>query len=53
MKMTLHRLQLPLQHEFTISRGSINFQNSLVVELEEDGDEDAEETFGTDAASAS
>lgn len=37
MKMTLHRLQLPLQHEFTISRGSINFQNSLVVELEEDG----------------
>ncbi|MCC9607909.1 dipeptide epimerase [Blastopirellula sp. JC732] len=37
MKMTLHRLQLPLQHEFTISRGSINFQNSMVVELEEDG----------------
>ncbi|EAQ79158.1 dipeptide epimerase [Blastopirellula marina] len=37
MKMTLHRLQLPLQHEFTISRGSIQFQNSLVVELEQDG----------------
>lgn len=37
MKMTLHRLQLPLQHEFTISRGSITFQNSLVVELEQDG----------------
>ncbi|UUO09160.1 dipeptide epimerase [Blastopirellula sp. J2-11] len=37
MKMTLHRLQLPLQHEFTISRGSIDFQNSLVVELEQDG----------------
>ncbi|MFI4875164.1 MAG: dipeptide epimerase [Blastopirellula sp. JB062] len=35
--MTLHRLRLPLQHEFTISRGSINFQNSLVVELEEEG----------------
>ncbi|TWT34303.1 dipeptide epimerase [Blastopirellula retiformator] len=37
MKMTLHRLQLPLQHEFTIARGSIRFQNSLVVELEDDG----------------
>lgn len=37
MKMTLHRFQLPLAHEFTIARGSITSQNSLVVELEHDG----------------
>lgn len=37
MKMTLHRLCLPLAHEFTIARGSITTQNSLVIELEHEG----------------
>lgn len=37
MKMTLHRLHLPLAHEFTIARGSISVQSSLIVELEHDG----------------
>lgn len=37
MKMTLYRLSLPLAHEFTIARGSIDHQDSLVVELEHDG----------------
>lgn len=37
MKLTLHRLRLPLQHTFTISRESINHQGSLIVELEHDG----------------
>lgn len=37
MKMTLHRLHLPLAHEFTIARGSISIQPSLIVELEHDG----------------
>ena len=37
MKMTLHRLTLPLAHEFTISRGSITQQSSVVVELSHDG----------------
>lgn len=37
MKMTLHVLTLPLAHPFTIARGSISTQRSLVVELECDG----------------
>ena len=37
MKMTIHRLTLPLAHEFTISRGSITEQASVVVELSHDG----------------
>lgn len=37
MKMNLYRLQLPLAHEFTIARGSISTQPSLIVELEHDG----------------
>lgn len=34
MKMTLHRLNLPLAHTFTIARGSLDNQPSLIVELE-------------------
>lgn len=37
MKMKLHRLVLPLAHPFTIARGTITEQVSLVVELEHDG----------------
>jgi len=37
LNMTLHRLVLPLAHPFTIARGSITEQVSLVVELEQDG----------------
>ncbi len=37
MKMTLHRQQLHLKRTFTISRGSLSTQNSLVVRLEYDG----------------
>ncbi|MEZ6135371.1 MAG: dipeptide epimerase [Pirellulaceae bacterium] len=37
MQLTIHRLTLPLAHPFTISRGSITEQTSLVVELECDG----------------
>ncbi|MFK8114370.1 MAG: dipeptide epimerase [Rubripirellula sp.] len=37
MKLRLHRYNLPLEFEFTISRGSINTQPSLVVELEHEG----------------
>ncbi|GAB5442139.1 MAG: dipeptide epimerase [Fuerstiella sp.] len=37
MKMTLHYLRLPLQHPFTIARGTISDQQSLIVELEHDG----------------
>jgi len=37
MKLTLHRLHLPLAHCFTISRESIQTQGSLIVELEHDG----------------
>lgn len=35
--MKLHRLQLPLQHKFTIARGTTVEQQSLVVELQVDG----------------
>lgn len=37
MKLTLHQFDLPLRHVFTISRGSISVQPTLIVELEEDG----------------
>ena len=34
MKLKLHRLTLPLNHPFTIARGSMTQQESVVVELE-------------------
>ncbi len=37
MKFNLYRLNLPLKHPFTIARGTITNQPSLVVELEQDG----------------
>ncbi len=37
MKMTLHRLCLPLAHPFTISRGTVTDQPSLVVQLDHAG----------------
>ncbi|MEZ5944823.1 MAG: dipeptide epimerase [Planctomycetaceae bacterium] len=37
MKVRLHRLELPLEFEFTIARGSISTQPTLIVELEQDG----------------
>ena len=37
MKLRLHQFDLPLRHTFTISRGSIDVQPTLIVELEEDG----------------
>lgn len=37
MKLHLHQFDLPLEHEFTIARGSLAVQQSLVVELEHDG----------------
>ena len=33
MKLRLHAFDLPLKHTFTISRGSIDIQQTLVVEL--------------------
>ncbi|OYP34735.1 dipeptide epimerase [Rhodopirellula sp. MGV] len=37
MKVQLHPVELPLEYEFTIARGSINVQRSLIVELEHEG----------------
>ncbi len=37
MKLRLHEFDLPLRHVFTISRGSLTVQKSLIVELEEEG----------------
>ncbi len=37
MKLTLRRLNLPLKHEFTISRETMTNQSSVLVELEHDG----------------
>ena len=37
MNVRLHRFELPLQHTFTISRETTTVQESLVVELEQDG----------------
>ncbi|SMP56244.1 L-alanine-DL-glutamate epimerase [Neorhodopirellula lusitana] len=37
MKIAFHRVELPLEHPFTIARGTKNVQRSLIVELEQDG----------------
>lgn len=37
MEMNLFRVQMPLVHPFTIFRGTIHVQRSLIVELESDG----------------
>lgn len=37
MKVHIHCVELPLQHEFTIARGSLSVQKSLIVELEHRG----------------
>jgi len=37
MKMLLHRFDLPLEHVFTIARGSSIVYKALVVELQQDG----------------
>jgi L-alanine-DL-glutamate epimerase-like enolase superfamily enzyme len=37
MKLSLYRLALPLEHEFTISRGSMTSQETLIVGLEHEG----------------
>lgn len=37
MQLVLHRVELPLRHVFTISRGSTEVQPALIVELRQDG----------------
>ena len=37
MHLHLYRFDLPLRHVFTISRGSVSVQPTLIVELEEEG----------------
>jgi L-alanine-DL-glutamate epimerase-like enolase superfamily enzyme len=37
MKIRLHEYNLPLTHPFTISRGTITVQGTLIVELQQDG----------------
>ena len=37
MKLRLHEYNLPLTHPFTISRGTIKVQGTLIVELQQDG----------------
>ena len=37
MELILHRFELPLLHTFTISRGSVDVQETLVVELRHQG----------------
>jgi L-alanine-DL-glutamate epimerase-like enolase superfamily enzyme len=37
VKLRLHRYALPLRHRFTLSRGSTDVRQSLVVELQQDG----------------
>ena len=37
MELRLHAFDLPLKHTFTISRGSIDIQQTLVVELADQG----------------
>ncbi|MFP6903175.1 MAG: dipeptide epimerase [Verrucomicrobiia bacterium] len=37
MKIRLHEYNLPLTHPFTISRGTITVQDTLIVELQQDG----------------
>lgn len=36
MDLLIHEFELPLQHPFTISRGTVTVQNTLVVELKQD-----------------
>ena len=37
MELRLHEYNLPLKHPFTISRGTITVQGTLIVELQQDG----------------
>src|SRR4051794_969776 len=37
MKLSFKKFDLPLRHIFTISRGSVSVQQTLVVQLESDG----------------
>jgi L-alanine-DL-glutamate epimerase-like enolase superfamily enzyme len=37
MRLRLYEFDLPLRHVFTISRGSVSVQKTLIVELEENG----------------
>lgn len=37
MQLRFHTFDLPLRHTFTISRGSVDVQPTLIVELEQDG----------------
>ena len=37
MKLTYKKFDLPLRHVFTISRGSVSVQQTLVVQIEHDG----------------
>ena len=37
MKLQTHRFELPLEHPFTIARGTRHVQRSLIVELEHEG----------------
>ena len=37
MKLTLHAFDLRLRHTFTIARGSLDVQPTLIVELEQAG----------------
>ncbi len=37
MKITLHQINLPLAHPFTIARGTLTNQPSLIVQLSHDG----------------
>ena len=36
MKLSLHEYELPLKHPFTISRGTVTAQRTLIVELQQD-----------------
>lgn len=37
MKVELHRVELPLEHAFTIARGTRSVQRSLIVDVEHEG----------------
>ncbi len=37
MKLALHEFELPLKHPFTIARGTVTSQPTLIVELSQDG----------------
>lgn len=37
MKVRLHKVELPLEHPFTIARGTRSVQRSLIVEMEHNG----------------